>query len=302
MELSESFMASLKPIVFFVKRLRIAFGEYPNGLLFWILILPIVRPVSSSSIHTQSINILCVRFLYGLFFMQTIYFMSKPRITTHWLNLAILLGAVAITAGCAAVGDQRSFNDSDQLIKEAQDAFRSGAKIRAQKLLEDATKINPADKTSWISLAQLHFDEGNYAQAVMAGQEVLARDPKDQVARSIVLVSSLRVAAKSLAEMRELNQWTGDARVEAKKVASILREKLGEEVLVPDLNSFSRKEATKAEAEAEGRKAIKTKVKNKPKPKLVAIPPRPLGSLPAPASPARSPSAGSRSDPFGSLR
>jgi tetratricopeptide (TPR) repeat protein len=231
------------------------------------------------------------------------YFMSKPRITTHWLNLAMLLGAVAITAGCAAVGDQRSFNDSDQLIKEAQDAFRSGAKIRAQKLLEDATKINPADKTSWISLAQLHFDEGNYAQAVMAGQEVLARDPKDQVARSIVLVSSLRVAAKSLAEMRELNQWTGDARVEAKKVASILREKLGEEVLVPDLNSSSRKEATKAEAEAEGRKAIKTKVKNKPKPKLVAIPPRPLGSLPtAPASPARSPSAGSRSDPFGSLR
>lgn len=199
------------------------------------------------------------------------------------------------------MGEQRSLNDGEQLIKEAQEALRSGAKIRAQKLLEDATKINPADKTSWINLAQLHFDEGNYAQAVTAGQEVLARDPRDQVARSIVLVSSLRVAAKSLAEMRELNQWTGDARAEAKKVASILREKLGEEVLVPDLNSSTRKEIAKADTDMAERKAIK--IKNKPRPKLVAPPSRPLGNHASPsASPARSPTAGSRSDPFGSLR
>lgn len=199
------------------------------------------------------------------------------------------------------MGEQRSLNDGEQLIKEAQEALRSGAKIRAQKLLEDATKINPADKTSWINLAQLHFDEGNYAQAVTAGQEVLARDPRDQVARSIVLVSSLRVAAKSLAEMRELNQWTGDARAEAKKVASILREKLGEEVLVPDLNSSTRKEIAKAETDMAERKA--TKIKNKPRPKLVAPPSRPLGNYASPSvPPARSPTAGSRSDPFGSLR
>ena len=228
-------------------------------------------------------------------------FMYKLRITTNWFYVAMLLCISAITAGCVAVGDQRSLNDSDQLMKEAQEALRSGAKIRAQKLFEDASKVNPADKTSWINLAQLHFDEGNYAQAVMAGQEVLARDPKDQVARSIILVSSLRVAAKSLAEMRELNQWTGDARAEAKKVASILREKLGEDVLVPDLNSHTRKETIKSDLEANEKKAIK--VKTKPKPKVGSTPLRPLGNSPSPsASPAPSPPAGSRADPFGSLR
>lgn len=226
--------------------------------------------------------------------------MSKPEITNQGVGLALWLCIAVLATGCATVGEQRALTDSEQLVKEAHEAFRSGAKIRAQKLLEDATKANPADKNSWIGLAQLHFDEGNYAQAVTAGQEVLARDPRDQVARSIVLVSSLRVAAKSLAEMRELNQWTGDARAEAKKVASILREKLGEEVLVPDLSGQPRKEGAKADAETEERKAAK--VKSKPKPKLVATP-RPSVNLPSPsASPARSPTTSGRSDPFGSLR
>lgn len=226
--------------------------------------------------------------------------MSKLGITTYWLYSAILLGVGILVGGCAAVGEPRSLGDSEQLVKEAQEAFRSGAKIRAQKLLEDATKINPADKSSWVNLAQLHFDEGSYAQAITAGQEVLARDPKDQVARSIVLVSSLRVAAKSLAEMRELNQWSGDARAEAKKVAAILREKLGEDVLVPDLNS-SRKESSKIDPEGNGRKAVKTK--KRAKPKSVTAPLRPVANSVSPSvTPARSPSPGGRADPFGSLR
>ena len=141
-----------------------------------------------------------------------------------WCRLAMLLCAVSFISGCATSGENISIHDGDQLLREAQQALRSGAKVRAQKLFEDASNANPADKKPWINLAQLYFDEGNYAQAITAGQEVLARDVKDQVARSIVLVSSLRVASKSLAEMRDYNQWTGDARVEAKKLASILRE------------------------------------------------------------------------------
>lgn len=229
--------------------------------------------------------------------------MFRPEEKIYWPPLAALLCIASLTAGCATVGEQRSLHDSDQLIKEAQEAFKSGAKIRAQKLLEDVTQRNPADKTPWVSLAQMHFDDGNYAQAVTAGQEALARDPRDQVARSIVLVSSLRVAAKSLAEMRELNQWTGDARAEAKKVASILREKLGEEVLVPDLSPSSRKEVAKAEADIAERKAVKVNGKPKPKPKLIATPSRLSGSdTSPPATAVRTPTAGSRPDPFGSLR
>ena len=211
-----------------------------------------------------------------------------------WLYRALLLCVAAMATGCATTGETLSGSGGDQLLREAQEALKSGAKIRAQKLFEDASKSNPADKKPWINLAQLHFDDGNYAQAITAGQEVLARDGKDQVARSIVLVSSLRVAAKSLAEMRALNQWTGDARAEAKKVAAILRENLGEEVLVPDINEDN-----------EGVKPVKPKPKPKPKP--TSPPPRSSdsgttrsNSTPAKVAPA--PSGGGRSDPFGSLR
>lgn len=213
-----------------------------------------------------------------------------------WLYRALLLCVAAMATGCATTGETLSGSGGDQLLREAQEALKSGAKIRAQKLFEDASKSNPADKKPWINLAQLHFDDGNYAQAITAGQEVLARDGKDQVARSIVLVSSLRVAAKSLAEMRALNQWTGDARAEAKKVAAILRENLGEEVLVPDINEDN-----------EGVKPVKPKPKPKPKP--TSPPPRSSDSgatrsnaTPAQVAPSPAPSGGGRSDPFGSLR
>lgn len=189
------------------------------------------------------------------------------------------------------MGDGVSSNGGDQLLREAQEALRSGAKVRAQKLFEDASKSSPADKKPWVNLAQLHFDEGNYAQAITAGQEVLARDAKDQVARSIVLVSSLRVAAKSLAEMRELNQWTGDARAEAKKVASMLRENLGEEILVPAINSSN---------EGDEKRAIKPKPKPKPKPASVSPHSSDNASARINSAPAAPPTG--RSDPFGSLR
>lgn len=224
--------------------------------------------------------------------------------TVIWRHLATAL-CIASVSGCASTGGSPSVGGGDQLLQEAQEALRSGAKARAQKLFEEASKTNPADKKPWVNLAQMHFDEGNYAQAITAGQEVLARDSKDQMARSIVLVSSLRVAAKSLAEMRELNQWTGDARAEAKKVASILRENLGEEVLVPAINP---------NIDEDEPKAVKIKPKPKPKPKARPKPkntasPRPTenemthASPPPPAvAPPPKASGGGRSDPFGSLR
>jgi len=221
-------------------------------------------------------------------------------------RLAMLLCVALISSGCTTMGENLSVNNGDQLLREAQQALRSGAKVRAQKLFEDASKSNPADKKPWVNLAQMHFDEGNYAQAITAGQEVLARDVKDQVARSIVLVSSLRVASKSLAEMRDLNQWTGDARAEAKKVASILRENLGEEVLVPDINTRSDAERKKFAVE---KKPAKIKSKPELKPKTVSAPSAApaeeagrASARPATGSSSSNSSAGGRSDPFGSLR
>lgn len=216
----------------------------------------------------------------------------------------MLLCAVSFISGCATSGENLPGYEGDQLLREAEQALRSGAKVRAQKLLEDATKANPADTKPWISLAQLHFDEGNYAQAILAGQEVLARDVRDQVARSIVLVSSLRLASKSLAEMRDLNQWTGDARIEAKRLASILRENLKEDVLVPEVNSGAQIPEKKTAADKQ------KKIKPRSKPKAVSATSQPTKknqpgynrSASPKIAPASNPATGGRSDPFGSLR
>lgn len=221
-----------------------------------------------------------------------------------WCRLVVLLCAVSFISGCATSGESLPLYESDQLLREAQQAMRSGAKLRAQKLLEDATKTNPADKKPWINLAQLHFDEGNYAQAIMAGQEVLARDVRDQVARSIVLVSSLRLASKSLAEMRDFNQWTGDARIEAKKLASILRENLKEEVLVPEVNTSPQVNEKKAASEKQDKPKpkVRTKIISTTPQSTERNEPGVSRNASTKSAPATAPAAGGRSDPFGSLR
>lgn len=147
---------------------------------------------------------------------------------------ALVLVSTQLMSGCASTGGPgQSSNIGQELIKEAQQAVSSGARMRAQGLLEEATRSNPTDKQPWIKLAQLHFEQGQYAQAITAGQEVLARDNANLDARSIVLVSSLRIAAKSLEELSASNQLAGDTRTEARKVTHLLRETLGETVLVP---------------------------------------------------------------------
>lgn len=212
--------------------------------------------------------------------------------------------AMAAT-GCATTGENmsiRSMDDSDQLLLQVREALASGANVRAQKLLEDATKTHPADKKPWLRLAQLHFEQGSYAQAVTAGQEVLARDPGSQEAHSIVLVSSLRIAAKSLADMSQLNELSGDARTEAKRVTAILRENLGEEVLVPEMKAeeSNRRDAGRVRSVGTARNTRATRASRPPSESV-----RKKSSSPKPTakvSPPANSSGSGRSDPFGSLR
>lgn len=221
------------------------------------------------------------------------------------LYAPFFLCIVTAVTGCATTGEDmlaRSTDNSDQLLLQAREALASGARVRAQKLLEDATKTHPADKKPWLRLAQLHFDQGSYAQAVTAGQEALARDAGNQEAHSIVLVSSLRIAAKSLAEMSQLNQLSGDARSEAKKVAAILRENLGEEVLVPEMKAEenNRRDAGGAKSTEATRNTGATRAKrpSSQSEKRPGRSPQPTAIVSPPAT-----SSGSgRSDPFGSLR
>lgn len=196
-----------------------------------------------------------------------------------------------VMTGCAGTGGPGQTSTLGQdLMKEAQQAVSSGARLRAQNLLEEATRSNPTDKQPWIKLAQLHFEQGQYAQAITAGQEVLARDRTNLDARSIVLVSSLRIAAKSLEELSASNQLAGDTRTEARKVTHLLRETLGETVLVP---------ANKPAASAEHKGDDPAEAVEKAPVKRVA---RPARRKPEAPKPATANSSTGDSDPFRSLR
>jgi hypothetical protein len=68
---------------------------------------------------------------------------------------------------------------------------------------------------------------------VLAGQEVLERDPQDTTANSLLAVSGLRITAGSLKALRKDAEYPVGSREEALAVTRSLRETLGETALLP---------------------------------------------------------------------
>ena len=122
-------------------------------------------------------------------------------------------------------------------------------------VLNQIAKMNPARKEPWSRLSRVHFDSGNYGQAIVAADEVLQRDPTDRAAKSVRAVSGLRVATQSLTQLRFDTQMKGSARADAIGLAKVLRETLGEEVLVPpvDEQELARLEAQEKEKQRRAR-------------------------------------------------
>lgn len=147
------------------------------------------------------------------------------------LVLSMYLGGCAgITAGTAVVPATPLLAD---LSAQAADASGAGQPDKALAILENATKLYPADKTPWVQMAQIKFDAANYGEAIVNALEALNRDPQDQVANSIVAVSGLRLSSKALADLRQQNNLSGSVRTEAQDLAKLLRDSLGETELVP---------------------------------------------------------------------
>lgn len=119
------------------------------------------------------------------------------------------------------------------LIAEAASATSAGKPDKALVTLNNAAKLFPADKKPWVQMAQIEFDGANYGDAIVNALEALQRDPKDQVANSIVAVSGLRLSTKALADLRNQNNLSGSVKTEAQDLAKLLRESLGETALVP---------------------------------------------------------------------
>ena len=159
----------------------------------------------------------------------------------HYRSLVFsaLLGCCVFLSGCSTTpksGDADSkvkLVELSTLMSQAGATEKSGTKANAIAQYEEAAKIYPAAKQPWIRIAQIHFESLNYGEAIIAAQQVVARDSKDKIAQSILAVSGLRVSTRALGDLSRQNELDGSVKSEAQNLARLIRESLGERVLVP---------------------------------------------------------------------
>jgi tetratricopeptide (TPR) repeat protein len=130
------------------------------------------------------------------------------------------------------------------MLAQAGTASSTGQKEQAVTLWKQAAQAYPADKSPWLSIAQTRYETGQYGDAIINAQEVLVRDPNDTLANSIIAISGLRLSTRSLADLSRQNNLSGSIRTESQDLAKLLRESLGESVLVPPAAPVAQPAAT----------------------------------------------------------
>ncbi len=116
-------------------------------------------------------------------------------------------------------------------LADAEAASKAGRNGDAYVILKAAAVANPTDKSPWLRMAQLRFEEKNYGEAIVSGLAVIERDPDDMLAYSLVAASGLRVSSKALADLSAKNGFTGTVRSEAQELANLLHATLKEKVV-----------------------------------------------------------------------
>ena len=156
------------------------------------------------------------------------------------MRSAVVCGVVLFLAACSStpkkddVAAQLAVQEQvNENLAAADKALKAGQTDKAMEQLDAAIKADPATKAPWLKKAQIHFDARQYGVAITEAQEVLQRDVNDLTAKSILAVSGLRVSAQALEQLRKANEVNGTAREEAESVAKLIREALGEPILVP---------------------------------------------------------------------
>jgi hypothetical protein len=121
----------------------------------------------------------------------------------------------------------------EQLLAKASAVGSAGRKEHAVTLSKEAAAAHPADEAPWSSIAQTRYDAGQYGDAIVSAQEVRVRDPNDRLANSTIAISGLRLSTRALADLGRQNNLSGSIRTGSQDLAKLLRESLGEQVLVP---------------------------------------------------------------------
>lgn len=156
--------------------------------------------------------------------------------TNHSLRrmtrLAAAVACVAALSACSTAPVAVK-TPLEAMLAQAGTASSAGQKEQAVALWKEAAQAYPADKAPWLNIAQTRYETGQYGDAIVNAQEVLVRDPNDTLANSIIAISGLRLSTRALSDLSRQNNLSGSLRTESQDLAKLLRESLGETVLVP---------------------------------------------------------------------
>lgn len=203
----------------------------------------------------------------------------------------------------ARLAAQEKVNESMAAAEKAQ---KQGNTDQALVQLDQAIKADPSSKAPWLKKAQIHFDARQYGLAITEAQEVLQRDVNDLTAKSILAVSGLRVSALALEQLRKANEVNGSARSEAESVAKLIREALGEPILVPPPAAVAASEPVKAKgtsrSPAKAVAAAASAVPAVPRSNAAPALAQPVKSTPPVSSAKTGAASGGRNNPFGALQ
>lgn len=144
---------------------------------------------------------------------------------------ALLLGGCATNPPPSAEPAPAVVSLEEWLVR-GDTARKDGLHEAARSAYRDGAKAYPTDKQPWLRLADSYFQSGDYGNAVLAAQEAVQRDPKDNAAHSLLAVSGLRITAGSLSALREQSGYPVGSREEALDVTRRLREALSDPTLL----------------------------------------------------------------------
>lgn len=156
----------------------------------------------------------------------------------HALVIAVLVGCGSLLTACSTMDgglDQKKVKEMpvESVLSSADKAAAAGDNERALALLDAGAKAYPTSPQPWLKKAQMYFKAANYPSAILAAEEAIQRDPVNEEAKSVALVSSLRIAVKYVSDLRALNDVKGDVKPDAEQLARKLRDTLNATVLVP---------------------------------------------------------------------
>ncbi|MDY0955844.1 tetratricopeptide repeat protein [Stenotrophomonas rhizophila] len=189
----------------------------------------------------------------------------------------LAMALLSSLAACSSAPKKGAVPPYDATMTTAETQVTTVGSEAAIKSFEDAARADPTRKEPWVRIAQLQFDQGQYARAIVAAEEVLQRDPDDLVADGVITVAGFRIANTSLTRLQGRGALASEtARKEAKTLADTLRKTMGDAVL----------EDPKPKPRAPARRTRRTAA--------------PAAAAPA-AAPAARPASSNGGDPFQNL-